>query len=105
MRYSIRWLSEAERDATELLLFVKGQFGIRVGKKVLKDIDDTIQLLSFTPFIGHKYENNPAFRVFRTYRNSIYYRLTEDEVLITLISDNRRDPQFVDEVLVKRNKK
>lgn len=105
MRYTIRWLSEAERDATELLLFVKGQFGSSVGQNILKNIDNTVQLLSFTPFIGHIYENNPAFRVFRTYRNSIYYRLTEDEVFITLICDNRRDPRFIDEVLVKRNKK
>ena len=60
-------------------------------------------LLAYTPYMGEAFGTSINYRVFHSKRNSLYYRINDNEVVIVAVMDSRRGPDTIASLLKKRN--
>ena len=77
-------------------------FGEKVADKVVKDIMERVSVLASNPFLGTKDERYLPFFVLHLWHNRIFYLVTDNEIRILAIWDNRRDEKKLPKLLSSR---
>jgi plasmid stabilization system protein ParE len=77
-------------------------FGEKVADKVVKDIMERVSVLASNPFLGTKDERYLPFFVLHSWHNRIFYLVTDNEIRILAIWDNRRDEKKLPKLLSSR---
>ena len=92
--------------AVEELAIVKQRvydtFGFVVAAKVVDDIIDRMNALAIHPYLGTIDERYLPFRVLHSWHNRIFYLITDDEIRVIAIWDNRRDEKKLPKLLSSR---
>ncbi len=104
MRGTIVWSDEASWDITALGQNIADQFGLAVSGRVVQEVVNTASQLAKFPQMGKICPYNRTYRVFASKKNSIYYRLEDNVVVIAAVVDNRQGPLQIKVLLDKRNK-
>ena len=81
---------------------VSEMFGEKVADKVVKDIMERVSVLASNPFLGTKDERYLPFFVLHSWHNRIFYLVTDNEIRILAIWDNRRDEKKLPKLLSSR---
>ena len=77
-------------------------FGEKVADKVVENMMDRVDALAANPFLGTEDERYLPFRVLHSWHNRIFYLVTDKEIKIIAIWDNRRDEKKLPLLLSKR---
>ena len=77
-------------------------FGEKVADRVVEDIMNRVGTLAANPFLGTKYERYLPFRVLHSWHNRVFYFVTDNEIRIIAIWDNRRDERKLPKLLSSR---
>ena len=77
-------------------------FGEKVADRVVEDIINRVDALAANPFLGTKDERYLPFRVLHSWHNRIFYLVSDKEIKIIAIWDNRRDEKKLPSLLSKR---
>lgn len=93
MMTSYRFLSAAESEAAEAILFYN-EVSSEVGNDFVSHLDRAIRLLCSLPKIGSPIEH--GFRSFplRKFPFSIIYKSTDDEIVIIAVAHHSRRPGY-----------
>ena len=95
----IVWSAKALASLTEILLFYKKQNGnTHYSKKLYHQIKQSVLILTDFPKAG-KLTDMSQIRELVLNRNSLFYQVTETQINIVLVWDNRRNPQELFEAL------
>ena len=77
-------------------------FGEKVADKVVKDIMGRVSVLASNPFLGTRDERFVPFFILHSWHNRIFYLITDDEIRVIAIWDNRRDEKKLPKLLSSR---
>ena len=77
-------------------------FGFDVAAKAVDDIIDRMNALAIYPYLGTIDERYLPFRVLHSWHNRIFYLVTDDEIRVIAIWDNRRDERKLPKLLLSR---
>ena len=77
-------------------------FGEKVADRVVEDIMNRVGTLAANPFLGTKDERYLPFRVLHSWHNRVFYFVTDHEIRIIAIWDNRRDERKLPKLLSSR---
>ena len=77
-------------------------FGEKVADKVVEDILSRVNSLAAHPFLGTKDERYLPFCVLHSWHNRVFYLVTETEIRIIAIWDNRKDEKKLARLLSSR---
>ena len=92
--------------AVEELAIVKQRvydtFGFVVATKVVDGLIERMNALAVHPYLGTIDERYLPFRVLHSWHNRIFYLVTDNEVRILAIWDNRRDEKYLPKLLSSR---
>lgn len=96
-KYNIQRTDTADMQLNNIILYIAEQFGVETAEEKLDQINDSISLLSTSPYIG-KAPNYPilrrqGFRVLILEKNLVFYKVFEESktVMIYAIVDQRQD--------------
>ena len=90
---TVRWTRTADIQYVGILEYwVKRNKSVTYSKKLIKIVAERTKQLAETPFIYKKADFKDT-RVASLGNFSIFYKVTEDEILITAFWDNRQDPK------------
>ncbi|MFD0796190.1 type II toxin-antitoxin system RelE/ParE family toxin [Maribacter chungangensis] len=99
MARRIVWTSRADELFSEVLRFyVNRNKSKSYSRKLNREINKVVQLLSLYPFLGVKTDTK-GIRVFIKGNFKIFYELKPNELIISLVWDNRQDP---DKLLIQK---
>ena len=98
----IIWHKLALEELASIGEKVLEMFGQRVADRVVKDIMERVSVLAANPFLGTKDERYKPFRVLHLWHNRIFYLVTDSEIRIIAIWDNRRDEKKLPKLLSSR---
>ena len=98
----IIWHDLALEELTSIGEKVSEMFGEKVADKVIENMMDRIGTLAANPFLGTKDERYLPFRVLHSWHNRIFYLVTDNEIRIIAIWDNRRDEKTLPKLLSSR---
>ena len=98
----IIWHDLALEELASIGEKVLEMFGDKVADKVVKDIMNRVGILSANPFLGTKDERYLPFFVMHSWHNRIFYLVTDDEIRVIAIWDNRRDEKKLPKLLSSR---
>ncbi len=102
-KYKISWSVEAETDLTEILEFyIQRNKTASYSKKLYSKIKKDISAISKNPNLGIGTEFDTV-RALITGNYQIIYEITEDNIVISMLWDCRRNPE--DKKIRKRIKK
>ena len=88
---TVRWTRIADIQYVGILEYwVKRNKSVTYSKKLIKIVAESTKQLAETPFIYKKADFKDT-RVASLGNFSIFYKVTEDEILITAFWDNRQD--------------
>lgn len=98
----IIWHELALEELASIGEKVSDMFGEKVADRVVGDIMDRVNILEANPFLGTKDERYVPFRILHSWHNRIFYLVTDDEIRVIAIWDNRRDDRKLPKVLSSR---
>jgi len=98
----IIWHDLALEELASIGEKVSEMFGEKVADKVVKDIMGRVSVLASNPFLGTKDERYLPFFVLHSWYNRIFYLVTDNEIRILAIWDNRRDEKKLPKLLSSR---
>ena len=102
----IVWHNATKDDLLDIVNYLKRSFGKAVAAKGLSEIKGTVSLLATFPFLGTKddsltYEGHTIYTLHSRF-NRILYTVRENDVLILIVWNNRRDISKIAEILKDR---
>ncbi len=100
---NIRWLDSAEEDLTDFVRLEGRIFGFDVALQVFDDIMSRVDELLEFPYLGtlessYRYQNLDI-RVLHERHSRIFYTMSDDEIIIVLFWDNRRDDKRIESAI------
>ena len=98
----IIWHDLALEELASIGEKVLEMFGDKVADKVVKDIMGRVNVLASNPTLGTKDERYLPFFVLHSWHNRIFYLVTDDEIRVIAIWDNRRDEKKLPKLLSSR---
>ena len=99
----VRWTRTADIQYVGILEYwVKRNKSATYSKKLIKIVAERTKQLAKTPFI-HKKADFKDIRVASLGNFSMFYKITNNEILITAFWDNRQDPKKL--LLILKDKK
>ncbi len=98
----IIWHDLALEELASIGEKVLEMFGEKVADKVVKNIMGRVNVLASNPFLGTKDERYLPFFVLHSWHNRIFYLVTDDEIRVIAIWDNRRDEKKLPNLLSSR---
>ena len=98
----IIWHDLALEELASIGEKVLEMFGDKVADRVVEDIMNRVDTLSANPFLGTKDERYLPFHVLHSWHNCIFYLVTDSEIRIIAIWDNRRDEKKLPKLLSSR---
>ena len=96
---NIRWLDSAEEDLTNFVKLEGQIFGFDVATQIIDEIMSRVDDLMWFPNLGTlesslKYQNL-EIRVLHERHARIFYTVSDNEIIIVLFWDNRRDDKKI----------
>lgn len=96
---NIRWLDSAEEDLTNFVKLEGQIFGFDVATQIIDEIMSRVDDLIWFPNLGTlesslKYQNL-EIRVLHERHARIFYTVSDNEIIIVLFWDNRRDDKKI----------
>ena len=98
----IIWHELALEELASIGEKVSEMFGEKVADRVVGDITDRVGTLAANPFLGTEDDRYVPFRVLHSWHNRIFYHVSDMEIKIIAIWDNRRDEKKLPALLSKR---
>ena len=98
----IIWHELALEELASIGEKVSEMFGEKVADRVVEDITDRVGTLAANPFLGTEDDRYVSFRVLHSWHNRIFYLVSDKEIKIIAIWDNRRDEKKLPSLLSKR---
>ena len=98
----IIWHELALEELASIGEKVSEMFGEKVADRVVRDITDRVGILAVNPFLGTEDDRYVPFRVLHSWHNRIFYLVSDKEIKIIAIWDNRRDEKKLSSLLSKR---
>ena len=98
----IIWYELALEELISIGEKVSEMFGEKVADKVIENMMDWVGTLAANPFLGTKDDRYRQFRVLHSWHNRIFYLVTDNEIRIIAIWDNRRDEKTLPKLLSSR---
>ena len=98
----IIWHDLALEELASIGEKVLEMFGDKVADRVVEDIMNRVDTLAANPFLGTKDERYLPFHVLHSWHNRIFYLVTDNEIRIIAIWDNRRDEKNLSKLLSLR---
>ena len=100
---NIRWLDSAEEDLISFVRFEGKIFGLDVAAKVFDEIMSHVDDLLEFPYLGtlepsYRYQNLDI-RVLHEWHTRVYYTISNEEIVIVLFWDNRRDDKEIESAI------
>ncbi len=93
VKRTVRWTRTADIQYVGILEYwVKRNKSTTYSKKLIKIVAERTKQIAKTPFIFKKADFNET-RVASLENFSIFYKVTDEEILITAFWDNRQDPK------------
>lgn len=97
---NIRWLDSAEEELTNFVKLEGEIFGFDVATQITDEIMSRVDNLMEFPNLGTlesslKYQNL-EIRVLHERHARIFYTISDDEIIIVLFWDNRRDDKKIE---------
>ena len=103
---NIRWLDSAEEELTDIIRFEGHFFGLEVATQIYNDIMSRVEALSEFPLLGtlEPFLNYQGLeiRVLHGRFTRVFYTLYDDEILVLLVWDNRRDGKLIESILLSK---
>ena len=96
------WHDLAYKELLSIGQKVSEMFGKNVADKVIKGIIQNISSLSKYPYLGTADLRYKPFLVLHSKHNRIFYHVSDNEIKIIAIWDNRRDDALLHEMLETR---
>lgn len=96
---NIKWLETAERELQNIIQYVSEAFGSDFASRIVDDIMLRVDALGEFPYLG-TIDSSIQFQGLVLYilherHLRIYYTVTEKEILIVLLWNNRRDDHLL----------
>jgi len=98
----IIWHDLALEELSSIGEMVWESFGEKVADRVVEDIVHRVDALAANPFLGTEDDKYMPFRVLHSWHNRIFYLVTETEIRIIAIWDNRKDEKKLPKLLSSR---
>ncbi len=99
---NVKWTRTADIQYVGILEYwVKRSKSASYSKKLIKIVAERTKQIADTPFI-YKKTDFKDIRVASLGNFSIYYKISEEEILITAFWDNRQDPKKLLQVLTNK---
>ena len=99
----IKWLDSAEEDLLDFVRLEGRFFGQEVAAQVFDDIMSRVEVLESFPFLGTlessiKYQDL-EIRTLHERHTRIFYTVSDNEVVIVLVWDNRKDDNQINRAI------
>lgn len=94
----IRWLEQARDSLHEIYTFYETTAGKKIADKIRTEIYQETRYLLIFPNIGKK-EEGTRYRYIIKRHCKIFYSIRENNILIELIWDTRRNPELLQQLL------
>lgn len=88
--YSIFWTENALNELSDTINYLENNFTEKELKKLTKQIENTIELISRNPTIFPKSEFKDIHKVVILKFNTLYYRTTDEQIQILSFFSNRQ---------------
>jgi len=98
----IVWHELAYEELSSIGQKVSEKFGYIVAERVVNDIVQSIGALSTHPYIGTLDQRYMPFYILHSRHNRIFYLVTNDEIRIIAIWNNRMDEKKLHKILSSR---
>jgi plasmid stabilization system protein ParE len=93
MALKIFWTKRATKNFDLLIDYVSSEFGSREAKKLVRNVYEFFELLIEFPEIGSIQNTENEIRGFTLLKQlNIFYRITNDKIIILGLFDNRQNP-------------
>ncbi|OWK74939.1 hypothetical protein CBW16_05985 [Flavobacteriaceae bacterium JJC] len=90
--YEIVWSDHALNELTQTLEYLEQNFTEKELKKLSKEIEKSVNLISKNPFIFSDSEIRNVRKVIISRYNTLYYRIKEEDIEIISFFSNRQNP-------------
>ena len=90
--YEIRWTDYALEELEQTIHYLENHFSEKEIKKLARKIESITEIISQNPFAFPKSDKQPIYKVVILKYNSMYYRISENEVQIVSFFSNRQNP-------------
>lgn len=90
--YEIVWSDHALNELTQTLEYLEQNFTEKELKKLSKEIEKSVNLISKNPFIFSYSEIRNVRKVIITRYNTLYYRIKGKDIEIISFFSNRQNP-------------
>ena|SRR5688500_6961573 len=95
----LEFTREAEADIREILQYTRDAWGEAQRRKYAATLDASFNLLALFPFIGtRRDELSPGLRRHPVGEHVVYYRVSDDAVVIRRVFHGRRDVRSTDDI-------
>ena len=84
--------SRAERNFESIVNYIKEKWGERTAKQFVQKTDDTFNLLTKYPLMGH-IENGDIRGFQLSPQTRILYRIDNNQIIVLALFDVRQDPK------------
>ena len=101
MIQSAVWTDLAIQSLNETYDFVLKQWNKSISNEFLGSVDKAIDLLMTNPYLGLSIENTNFRRTLVNKHISLFYEISNDQLTILFIWDNRQDPDLLAEKIKK----
>ena len=99
----IIWHELAVEELASVGEKVSEMFGEKVADKVIENMMDRVGALEANPFLGTHDDRYEPFRVLHSWHNRIFYLVTDCEIRVVAVWDNRRDEKKLPKLLSSRS--
>ncbi|KIA89556.1 type II toxin-antitoxin system RelE/ParE family toxin [Kaistella jeonii] len=91
--YNILWTEYALEELEKTIEYLEINFTEKEIKKLAKKTETVLELISINPLIFPKSENKEIYKVVILKINTLYYRITGNDVEILSFFSNRQNPK------------
>ncbi len=92
--YKLIWSEEAMKNLEAIIEYLENKWTKKEIKKFTKLLDKQLNVILNNPHLFAKSDNSKALRKsVLSKQTTIYYRITEDEIRIITLFDNRQNPE------------
>lgn len=90
--YEIVWSEHALEELKQTIEYLENNFSERELKKLSKEIERSIGLVSINPFAFPQTENLNVRKLVVAKYNSLYYKIENEEITVVSFFSNRQSP-------------
>lgn len=92
MTYPINWTPEASETFDIIIELIESKWGFVSAQKFVRSANHTIVILASHPEMFVAVKGQTVRRAFITKQTSLFYEITEHEIILLYFWDNRQEP-------------